>query len=339
MTIGALLVGNAAGRFPDAANDSCRVGHEPVEAGTLGTLVNHLALSIGTAGAFPGARIFAAIADTGKGSWAVRVDLATDDAHVVEADVAQEAVVVQPAGEHAHLLLAPLVVGAVVVVPAAQHADAIVATHSRRTSGVVDARVGDPDALNLRIAGERRRAGAELGVVGGLALGVDAASVSLVARVPAASAEAHLVGGTLVVGRAGGFKWSNASELVANVVARAVLVGGAELLLAANLLIIRVAEKALRADADGPVFVSLADGIPAADDRPLADVPALTLAEEGVLGGAGLLLGAVVTASALFSQNTDFSAALVEAGALVVLAALGDTLLVHADLVAQTVTD
>ncbi len=31
-------------------------------------------------------------------------------------------------------------------------------------------------------------------------------------------------------------------------------------------------------------------------------------------------------------QNTDFSAALVEAGALVVLAALGDTLLVNADL-------
>ncbi len=78
----------------------------------------------------------------------------------------------------------------------------------RRTSGVVDARVGDPDALHLRIAGERRRAGAELGVIGGLALGVDAASVSLVAGVPAASAEAHLVGGALVVGRAGGCKIS-----------------------------------------------------------------------------------------------------------------------------------
>jgi hypothetical protein len=48
----------------------------------------------------------------------------------------------------------------------------------------------------------------------------------------------------------------------------------------------------------------LADGIPAADDWPLADVPALTLAEEGVLGGAGLLLSAVVTASAFFGLET-----------------------------------
>ena len=117
--------------------------------------------------------------------------------------MAEEAVVVEPAGEHAHLLLTPLVVGAVVVAAAAEHADAVVAAHARRAAGVVDARVGDPDALDLRVAGERGRAGADLGVVGRLTLGVDAASVALVARVPAAAAEAHLVGGALVVGGAG----------------------------------------------------------------------------------------------------------------------------------------
>jgi hypothetical protein len=47
--------------------------------------------------------------------------------------------------------------------------------------------------------------GAELGVVGGLALGVDAAGRSLVAGVPAGTAVAHLVGGTLVVRRASGW--------------------------------------------------------------------------------------------------------------------------------------
>lgn len=116
--------------------------------------------------------------------------------------MAQEAVVVQPAREHAHLLLAALVVGAVVVAAAAEHADAVVATHAGGTSGIVDARVRDPDALHFRVSGERGRAGADLGVVGRLAEGVDAASVSLVARVSAAAAEAHLGGGALVVGGA-----------------------------------------------------------------------------------------------------------------------------------------
>ena len=85
------------------------------------------------------------------------------------------------------------------------------------------------------------------------------------------------------------FKRSDASELVADVVPGAVLVGGAELLLATDLLVAGVAEKSFRAGADRAVAVGLADGVPAADDRPLADVPALALAEQGVLVGARLL--------------------------------------------------
>jgi hypothetical protein len=88
-------------------------------------------------------------------------DLATDDAHVVEAHVTEEAVVVEPAREHAHALLAALVVGAVVVAAAAEHADAVVAAHPLRAAGVVEARVRDPDALDFRISGEGRRAGVE----------------------------------------------------------------------------------------------------------------------------------------------------------------------------------
>ena len=76
---------------------------------------------------------------------------------------------------------------------------------------------------------------------------------------------------------------------MANVVPGAVFVGGAKLLLAADLLVIGVAEKSFWADAIWAVFVGLADGVAAADDRPLADVPAFSLAEQGVLGGARLL--------------------------------------------------
>ena len=130
MTIRTLLVGDATGRLSDAADDSCWIWHESVEAGTLSPLIHHLALSVRSARSFAGARILAPIPDARKRGRTIRVDFASDQAHVVEADVAEEAVIVQPTGEHAHAVLAPLVVGAAVVVLAAEHADAVVADHS-----------------------------------------------------------------------------------------------------------------------------------------------------------------------------------------------------------------
>ena len=76
---------------------------------------------------------------------------------------------------------------------------------------------------------------------------------------------------------------------MAHVVAGTVCVRGAELLLATDLLIVRVPEETVRADANGPVLIGLAHGVPSADDRALADVPALTLAERRVLGGTRFL--------------------------------------------------
>ncbi len=70
----------------------------------------------------------------------------------------QEAVVVEAAGEHAHTSLAALVGGAVVVVLAAQHANTVVTAHPLGTSGIVDARVRDPDALHLGISSKGWRA-------------------------------------------------------------------------------------------------------------------------------------------------------------------------------------
>ena len=75
MAIRALLVGDTTGGFPDAANDSCWVGHEAVEAGALGSLVDHLTLSVGSTGTFPGTGILAAVANAGKRRWAIGVDL------------------------------------------------------------------------------------------------------------------------------------------------------------------------------------------------------------------------------------------------------------------------
>ena len=60
-------------------------------------------------------------------------------------------------------------------------------------------------------------------------------------------------------------------------------------LLTSDLLVVRIPEKSVRADAIGSVAVSLADGVAAADDGAFADVLAFALAEAGVLGRAGLL--------------------------------------------------
>ena len=106
--------------------------------------------------------------------------------------MAQETVVVQSTGQHTHSLLAPLVVGTVVVAVTAEHADAVIAPHALGASGIVDASVWHPNTFDFRISGERGWAGADLGVVGRLALGIDATSVPIVAGILAAAAEADL---------------------------------------------------------------------------------------------------------------------------------------------------
>ena len=72
------------------------VGDEAGWTGAGGAVVHHLALSVGTAGRAAGVR--APVVDAGVGLGAVLVLPAANQAHLVEADVAQETVVVHPAG-------------------------------------------------------------------------------------------------------------------------------------------------------------------------------------------------------------------------------------------------
>ena len=75
MAIRTLLVGDTADGLPDAADDSRWVGHEPVEAGALSSLVHHLTLRVGSTGTLPGTGILATVADTRERGWAIGVDL------------------------------------------------------------------------------------------------------------------------------------------------------------------------------------------------------------------------------------------------------------------------
>jgi hypothetical protein len=174
MTSRTLLVGDTSDWFSDASNDGRRIWHESVEARTLSSLIHNLALGIRSTGSFS-ARILTPVRDAGKRRRTISVDFTSDEAHVVEAHVTEEAVIVEPAGEHTHPVLASFVVGTTFIVFASQHADAVVTLHSSCTSCIVDARVWYADTFYVRITGEGGRAGADLDVVGSLAESVEAA--------------------------------------------------------------------------------------------------------------------------------------------------------------------
>ena len=132
------------------------------------------------------------------------------------------------------------------------------------------------------------------------------------------------------------FQWSNASEFLTNRVASTVRVERAKFLLAPNLFIVGVSKVAVRTNTGCTVIVRLAEGVAAADDGAFAHVSALSLAQLGEGRGAGLILGTVITAAALFGQDTNASAALVEAWALVIFRTPGQTNLIDTDLIVQT---
>ena len=125
--------------------------------------------------------------------------LTTNEAHVVQADVSEEAVVVQTAGQHAHALLTAFIVGAVVVTLAPEHADTVITHHALGTSGVVKTGVWNPDTFDFRISGKCCRAGADFEVVSGLAEGVEATSVAVLTGVTTAATEADFIRRTLTV--------------------------------------------------------------------------------------------------------------------------------------------
>ena len=112
----ALLVGDTGGRLPDTAHLGGWVGEEARVTGAPCFLLHHLADGVGSAGGQGRiAGVVALVVDARLGGRAVGVDLAAHLAHVVQADVAKEAVVVQAAGQHTLAVLASLVGRAVAI--------------------------------------------------------------------------------------------------------------------------------------------------------------------------------------------------------------------------------
>lgn len=94
---GTLVVREAVGGLANASHGGGRVGKEPVDARALSSLIDDLAIGVGSAAGFSFAGVGAPVGDTAHGRGAVGVLLASDHAHAVQAHVAEEAVVVKAA--------------------------------------------------------------------------------------------------------------------------------------------------------------------------------------------------------------------------------------------------
>ena len=96
LSLWTLGVGRTRLWLSDTTNHRSRVGDEGGRAGTLGSVVDHLTGGAGAAGVTT-AGVRAPVVDAGVGLGAVRVGPTSDNAHFVEADMAQEAVIIHTA--------------------------------------------------------------------------------------------------------------------------------------------------------------------------------------------------------------------------------------------------
>lgn len=141
----------------------------------------------------------AAVAEAGLVGCAVLIGTAADHTDVVEADVTQEAVVVQAASQHAGSTDALLILGTGTVPCTSWVTHAIIAEEPGWAVAVPLTSCGNPVTLDVRLAGEARRAGTHLLVVDHIAYGVQATGQLLVAQVGALTSLAGLRQSTLAV--------------------------------------------------------------------------------------------------------------------------------------------
>ena len=93
MSLWTLGVGGAGLGLLDTADHWCRVGDEARGTGALGPMVHHLAVGIWSAGVSK-ARVRATVVDASVRFWTVTVGPTAHNTHLVETNMAKEAVVV-----------------------------------------------------------------------------------------------------------------------------------------------------------------------------------------------------------------------------------------------------
>lgn len=154
-------------------------------------MIEHRALGVRPAGCCL-ARVDAFVRDARLVRVAVLVRPAAERAHVVQTDMAQEAVVVESAGEQAVAADALLVERALVVGDADWEANVVAAGVAIAAVARVSAGHWQSNALHFRVPGEAGRTATLLNVTPHVAFRVYSARGPHVARVQALSIQAHV---------------------------------------------------------------------------------------------------------------------------------------------------
>ena len=95
LSVWTLRIAGADLRLLDTCHHWSGVGQETRGTGALGTVVDHLALGIGTTGS--GAGVSTSVVDAGIGFWTVRILATSNNTHLVEANMTKETIIVHTA--------------------------------------------------------------------------------------------------------------------------------------------------------------------------------------------------------------------------------------------------
>lgn len=153
----AALRSSARCGFSDTSRVGSRVGQETGWACTLCSLVYNVTQRIRSAHCIGAAWILTATFNTRFISCAIAVLVAANDAHVVEANVAEEAIVVHSAGQHTLAFNAFLIYRAFGIAGTSWNATTVIAFVSSAAFSITSAGNWDTNTLRFRCSSEASR--------------------------------------------------------------------------------------------------------------------------------------------------------------------------------------
>ena len=160
-----------------------------------------LTFRVWSAGGWISTRINTSISNTRLGCWTIGIDLATNQAHVIQANVPEETIIVQSTSQHTLSVLTPFVRSTLCIRQTFQHADSINTVHLVGTALIWDTSIWNSDTFNFSVSGERWRTGTSLFVFDCLTLGIESTWVSICTRCLTLTIDTYLARFAIDVGQ------------------------------------------------------------------------------------------------------------------------------------------
>lgn len=200
--------------FSDTSRVGSRIGQETGWACALCSLIYDVTQSVWSANCFGAARVLAATFNTSFVSCTIAILVAANNAHVVEANVAKEAIIVHAAGQHTLAANAFFVHCAFGVVGASWNTTAVIASVSGTAFCITSTSNWNTNAFSFWCSSEAGRARTNSFVIDWTTLGVHTAGAIQRTRVNTLSADTRLTILAFFVGLAGRLANSAVAESI-----------------------------------------------------------------------------------------------------------------------------